>query len=265
MLKRVWERIYADFLMPSRLNDYEAILQEALQRDYNVCSIEQFWNNYQVGKYSNDSKYLILRHDIDTDVSTAKEMFEIERRLDVTASYYFRLSTLDIHFMNILHDYGSEASYHYEEIATYAKTNHIMDVQQIYLNLKEIQELFAKNLEKLRSITGLPMKIVASHGDFVNRYLGIPNHALLNDTEFRNKHGIVLEVYDDKMMKVVTSRHSDAVYPGLWKPNSPLEAIHRESKVIYLLTHPRHWRVNIKENFIDDVNRFIEGISYKRT
>jgi hypothetical protein len=264
MIKRVWERIYADFLMPSRLKDYEAILQEALQRQYNICSIEQFWDNYQAGKYSNHSKYLILRHDIDTGVSTAKEMFAIERRLGVYASYYFRLSTLDIYLMNVLHDYGSEASYHYEEIATYAKTNHITDPKEIYSKLKEIQELFAKNLEKLRSVTGLPMKIVASHGDFVNRYLGIPNHEMLINIEFRNKCGIVLEVYDEKMMKLVTSRHSDAIYPDLWKPNSPLEAIQRGSKVVYLLTHPRHWRVNIKENFIDDVNRFIEGISYKR-
>ncbi len=62
-----------------------------------------------------------------------------------------------------------------------------------------------------------------------------------------------------------TSKHSDTTYPDFWKPNSPLEGIRRGSKVVYLLTHPRHWRVNVKENFIDDVNRFIEGIKYKRS
>lgn len=264
MIKRIWERIYSDFLMPSRLKDYKAILQEALQRQYNIFSIEQFWNTYQVGKYSNDSKHLILRHDIDTDVATAKEMFRIERRLGVTASYYFRLSTLDIPFMNALYDYGSEASYHYEEIATYAKINYITNPQEIYSNLEKIQDLFAKNLGELRNITGLPMNIVASHGDFVNRYLRIPNHELLKDTEFRIKHGIVLEVYDNKIMQLVTSRHSDTTYPKFWNPNSPLEAIRRESKVIYLLTHPRQWRVNVKENFMDDINRIVEGVSYKK-
>lgn len=162
MIKRVWKRIYSDFLMPSRLKEYEAILQEALHRQYNICSIEQFWNNYQAGKCSNHSKYLILRHDIDTDVSTAKEMFGIERSLGVNASYYFRLTTLDIHFMNVIHNYGSEASYHYEEIAAYAKTNHMTNPQEIYSNLREIQDLFEKNLGKLRNITGLPMNIVAS-------------------------------------------------------------------------------------------------------
>lgn len=264
MIKRAWKRIYADFLMPSRLKVYEALLQEASKSQYNICSVGEFWNNYLAGKYSEHLKYLILRHDIDTDVATAREIFEIERSLDVTASYYFRLSTLDIQFMELIDDYGSEASYHYEEIAIYAKKYRIRNPQVIYSNLKEIQKLFAENLCKLRSITGLPMGIVASHGDFTNRYLGIPNHILLDDTEFRNKHGIALEVYDDKMMKLVTSRHSDAGYPDFWKPNSPLEAICQGSKVIYLLTHPRHWRVNVKENFTDNANRFLEGISYKK-
>lgn len=98
----------------------------------------------------------------------------------------------------------------------------------------------------------------------MNRYLHITNHELLNDTAFRNKNGINLEVYDNEIMQLITSRHSDTIYPQFWKPDSPLKAIRRDSKVIYLLTHPRHWRVNIKENFMDDIKRITEGICYKR-
>lgn len=264
MIKRIYCRIYSDFIMPSRLQEYEALLSVALKREYYICSIERFWKIYQSAEFNQQTKYLILRHDIDSDVSTAQEMFSVEKHLGVTASYYFRLSTLDISFMQTLNSYGSEASYHYEEIATYAKKHHIKTAQAIYSNLHAIQDLFARNLVKLRESTGLPMHIVASHGDFVNRFLGIPNHELLRDQELRKENQIVLEVYDKDMMKYVTSRHSDTAYPAFWKPGSPLEAINKGSKVVYVLTHPRHWRVNIGENFKDDINRIIEGVQYKR-
>ncbi len=45
--------------------------------------------------------------------STAKKFFEIENKYNVKASYYFRLSTLDYKFMKEIHEYGSEASYHF--------------------------------------------------------------------------------------------------------------------------------------------------------
>lgn len=265
MMKRVWNRVYSDFLMPSRLKDYAALLNKALQHQYNVCSVAAFWSIYKTDKLDVNKTYLILRHDIDTDVLTAKAMFNIEKELGVNASYFFRLSTIDIPFMQMLHVHGSEASYHYEEIATYAKVNQIKNQQNIYSNLSEIKNMFANNLTQLRNETGLPMHTVASHGDFVNRYLRIPNHELLKDTTFRSKLGIELEVYDERIMCLVTSRYSDTGYPQLWKPKSPspFQAIENSSRVIYLLTHPRHWRANLQENLKDNIGRIVQGIRYK--
>ena len=261
-MRHIWNRIYADFLMPPRLSEYQVLLERALQMKNNICSIEEFWRIYQANEFKADSIYLILRHDIDTDVATAKDIFKIERSFGIRASYYFRLSTLDIRFMNDLHNYGSEASYHYEEIASYAKINKIREPQQIYSNMKKIQDLFADNLGKLRKITGLSMSIVASHGDFVNRFLQISNTELLQDKELINEQGIEHEVYDEKMMYLVTSRHSDTAYPYYWKPNSPLQALEEESKVVYLLTHPRYWQVNTLVNLKDNLGRIKEGIKY---
>jgi hypothetical protein len=124
--------------------------------------------------------------------------------------------------------------------------------------------MFALNLYKLRNTTGLPMNIVASHGDFANRILCIPNHELLKDDDFRKKNNIYLEVYDTEIMEVVTSRHSDTMFPTFWKPNSPVEAINSGSAIIYILTHPRHWRVHIIENLEDDVKRLIEGFRFNK-
>ncbi len=63
----------------------------------------------------------MLRHDVDTDPGTAAAMWDIERELGVESSYFFRLSTLAPALMADIAAGGSEASYHYEEVATVAK------------------------------------------------------------------------------------------------------------------------------------------------
>jgi hypothetical protein len=74
-----------------------------------------------------EAAFALLRHEIaiDSDLKTARAMFDLERKLDIRSSYYFRLSTGDIPFMRELEAEGSEAGYHYEEIATFAKCNGI--------------------------------------------------------------------------------------------------------------------------------------------
>lgn len=263
-MKNIYRRIYSDCFLPTRLLEYENLIIKALENKYKVISIEQFYKTFVINKNNDGSKYLIMRHDIDTDVSTAKLMFEVERKLKVYSSYYFRLSTVCILFMKEIYKYGSEVGYHYEEIASYAKKNRIRNPEQIYSKMEDIQKIFSRNLEFLRNSTDIPMEIVASHGDFVNRYLKIANHELLKDYEFRAKNNIKLEVYDDNIMKYVTSRYSDAGYPMFWMSNSPhWEAIDNNSPVIYILTHPRHWKANITENIKDDFMRLYEGIKYR--
>lgn len=262
-MKKIFYRIYSDFFLSTRLDEYENLIIKALKNEYKIISIEQFYDAFITNRNKNNLKYLVLRHDIDTDISTAKLIFEIEKKLGIYSSYYFRLSTIDISFMKEIYEYGSEASYHYEEIASYAKQNKIRKADQIYANMAEIQRLFSKNLELLRNSVGIPMEIVASHGDFVNRYLKIANHEILKDKEFRCSNNIKLEVYDESIMKYVNSRYSDCGYPLFWKPSSPEEAINNDSRVIYILTHPRHWKSNIRENMKDNIIRMIEGIKYK--
>jgi hypothetical protein len=261
-IKKLFNRIYADFFMPCRLKEYKSLLEEALKKGYEINSIEDFWEKIKDNSIKPEKKYLILRHDIDTDINTAKEMFDIEKNLNIKSSYYFRLSTLDIHFMKQIEMFGGEASYHYEELALYAKRNGIFTKEQIINNIQDIQELFKSNLEYLREKTNIQMKIVASHGDFINRKLGIANTIILKDNNFRELVGIELEVYDDAFMRYVTSRCSDTHYPIYWKPYNPIESIRNNEHVIYILVHPRHWKANVIINAIDDIKRINEAISF---
>jgi len=263
-INRLFYRIYSDFLLPNRINEYREILTKAINKGYEILSVARFYEITQCfGKDQlKNNKYMILRHDVDTDVETLRDLWNVVKDLKVSASYFFRLSSLDINLMQEIASYGSEASYHYEELASYGK-KHALNGSGVLSQLGVIRKEFAKNLQNLRKETALPMDIVASHGDWLNRKIGVANTTILKDYRFREEIGIKLETYDTVFMDYVDSRHSDTLYPEFWKPNSPLAAIERGAPVIYLLMHPRHWRSNIKENLSDDFNRAFEEVSFR--
>jgi hypothetical protein len=256
-------RFHANFLMPSRLGELDQFLRFAIEREYRTYSILQFWKLTEGGRKPPPGRVLLIRHDVDTSPATAEQMWNLENALSVRSSYYFRLSTLDIPLMNRIENSGSEASYHYEELATICKRDRIRRPEEAMNRLSDIQEEFARNIGWLREKSGLPMSSVASHGDFVNRKLGINNSELLKDLGFRRKLNIDVEVYDESAMKLVESRHSDdCPYPDFWKPSDPRLAIAGGAKVVYVLVHPRQWRSALWSNLLEDCNRIYSGIRY---
>src|SRR6185369_13900595 len=141
-------------------------------------------------------RVLILRHDIDTDPRTAGAMWALERERGIVSSYFFRLSTVDVHLMRTIAAAGGDAGYHFEELATIAKAARLRTAEEVRARLPEARDRFAVNLDRLRRQTGLPLRIAASHGDFVNRAVGVNNTEILDDPAFRESVGIELEAYD---------------------------------------------------------------------
>ena len=262
MARAAAHRVYADFLMPSRLDDYERLLGAFVEAGYAVTSVEAFARRRLDAGQATPERTLILRHDVDTDPGTARAMWQVEHRLGVAGSYYFRLSTMDADLVAAIAGSGGSASYHYEEIATVAKRRRLRTRAEVEPILPEAQAEFRENLVRLRALTGQPMDVVASHGDFVNRRLGVPNWHLLIDPAFRAACGIVAEVYDQALMAPVTSRHSDTLSPRFWVPADPRTALSRREPVVYLLVHPRHWRTAPLVNLRDDLRRVAEGVAY---
>ena len=119
-LEVIKNRIYGDYFMPSRLDEYEKVIKNLSEVGYEHITLRDYNHKLKNGTLAN-KKYFINRHDIDTDVKTAKEFFKREKKYNVKATYYFRLSTLDFDFMQEIEEYGSEASYHFEELATMQK------------------------------------------------------------------------------------------------------------------------------------------------
>jgi len=257
-MKTLLDKLYNGYLMPSRLGLYDSFVRKALESGYIQTSVRNYFKSLHNNEYLN-KKIIVHRHDVDTDVRTAKKIFEIEKKHNIKSSFYFRITTLDFDFMRQIEDYGSEASYHYEEIATFAKKKHIKDPVEIRRRLSEIRNDFFINFNSIERQLGIKIVTVASHGDFANRQLKLINHEILNDSELRKRCGIECESYDQSLLNNFDIYISDRPYPQRYSPISPFEAIGQHNR-IYLLTHPEQWETNWKENTKHNLRRLYEGV-----
>jgi inhibitor of KinA sporulation pathway (predicted exonuclease) len=260
-MKKVYHRFYSDYLLPNRMNEYSQINQLALDNGYTFKTTLEFYRNTVLEKIP-QQKIFVHRHDIDTDIKTARRFFEVEQKLNIKTSYYFRLNTIDIGLMKEIAAAGHEVGYHYEELAQYCKDFKIKTWEKALEKMPEIQKRFENNFKNLESKLGFKIKSIASHGDFVNRILGHPNHELITDNLMRDS-GIELECYNKAMMQHFDVLLSDQPYPKYYRDKSPREAIAEKVNVIYLLTHTRHWHVARWENTTDNIQRMWEGIRFK--
>ncbi len=259
-LSSLAHRVYATFIRPSRLGEYRELLCAAVDAGYTTQSVRSFHDLIRKGRGSRPPRLLILRHDVDSDVVGARLLWEVEALLGLQASYYFRLSTVDVGLMREIEARGSEASYHYEEVATVIKQMRLQTRQEAMQQVPSAADLFLRNLQGLRSQSGLPMLTVAFHGDFANRWLDIPSSALLDQPGAREAAGICADADDPALMSEVTLRCTDMLAAERWHPEPPGAAIARADPVIYLLTHPRHWHRAPWDNALLDARRFFEGI-----
>lgn len=264
-------RIHQDFLMPHRLAEYRSMLACAVEHGYRIISVEDWaaivQSKSQQSQQSQQSslanqKLLVLRHDVDTDPTQMLLTAEIEYEFKAGASYFFRLATLNSRVVRTVAERGFHVSYHFEEIASFAKQHRLLSRAQIEARMPEIHALFAANITELRQRFGLPMRLVCSHGDWINRRLGLMNHALLADQSFRDQIGIDFETYDAALVQPMKSYVSDYPAPFWWKPNPPLAHFKHGDSPLGILTHPRQWRSSI-HNATDIVQRAIEGFRYR--
>jgi hypothetical protein len=245
--------------MPSRLPQYEALVQAAKDAGYTQLSVRDF---LAAAPAAPRPPTLVHRHDIDSDVRTAAKMFAIEARLGVTASYYFRLSTLDYGLMREIEAYGSEASYHFEEVADFAKRHHIKDARILRSRFPLIRAQFRRNLMAIEQALARKLTTVASHGDFANRRLQVINHEILADPVFRARCGIACETYDPALLRQFDLYISDRPHPHYFHPMTPSAAFALRYRCICLLTHPVQWETNWRESTKCNVRRLVEGLAW---
>jgi hypothetical protein len=256
-MKTIYNRMYADYLMPSRLPRYEALLIQARDQGYRQTSVRSWLHALRTGS-TGRGPVLVHRHDIDSDLRTTRRMFAIEQKHGVRASYYFRLSTLDVGLMRAIEEYGSEASYHYEELATYAKRQHLKVPAEVLDRMAQIRTEFENNFRMIESALGHKLHTVASHGDFANRRLGLINCAVLEDAALRARCGIAGECYDAELMSSFDIYISDKPAPQYFHPMPPQAALGRHGR-IFLLTHPSQWHAGWAANSRKNFDRVLDA------
>lgn len=122
---RIKRRLYNDFLRPSKEGEYEKLLKAARDNGYEFHTVFSFEDVVGRGRIDG-KKYLILRRDIDTaDFKILRKMLVLEKKYGARATYYFRWNTINVKLMHEIAEAGGEASYHFEEIATYCYKHRI--------------------------------------------------------------------------------------------------------------------------------------------
>ncbi len=258
------DRIYEDYLKKSRLPEYRRTLQMAKEHGYQMVGVLDFARLVRTGSLE-DKKIYLNRHDIDTSPKVAAKMFAIEKEVygkEGNATYYFRNTTIDINLIHEIDDYGYETGYHYEELATYAKTKKLKSRETIEASISKASEIFLEDLNRFREKTGSLSITIASHGDFINTRYNIQNYEMLKIPEIRNKAGIEVEAYDADVMQYVMERYADQKLLAGYS-NQVVSAFKREVPVVMTLTHPRNWEVDICANTMENLRRMNQDISFR--
>lgn len=257
-------RLKEDYFKKNRLQQYKEVLRCAKCNGYRMVGVLDFYRLVSSGELGNN-RILLNRHDIDTSPKVARLMFEIEKTVyfkDASATYYFRDSTIDKKLIQQIEECGYETGYHYEEIATFEKKNKLKSKEELLSRFPEIQEMFIHDLKKFRSETDSRSQTVASHGDFVNVLLDLPNHTLIQDEEFRRKCCITAEAYDNNLMMYIDKRLADHTLMLSFSTEA-CAAFELGYRVVMILTHPRNWKVDIIANTRENIKRLVQGIKYR--
>lgn len=251
-------RLYNDFFRPSKEGEYERILKAARDNGYEFHTVLSFEDVVGGGRIEG-KKYLILRRDIDTaDFKILRKMLVLEKKYGARATYYFRWNTISVELMKEIAEAGGEASYHFEEIATYCYKHRIRSKEVMLQHIEEIRDFFICQMKKFRAKTGQPCLTIASHGDYVNTKFGVQNKELI-DERVRKTCGIVREAYDAPHMNLLTCRIADQVEMEHFTEKA-IAAIERGEPVLELLTHPRQWNSPIWINLKEELGRVARGL-----
>jgi hypothetical protein len=156
------------------LDKYEQFLKVAIANDYHLVSYQKFLEN-------DFEKVLILRHDVDKKPQNSLKTAQLQNKLGVTGTYYFRVvpESFDVEVIKKIVALGHEIGYHYEDL-TICKGNHKKAIQH-----------FEKWLNKLREF--YPVKTVCMHGSPLSKH----DNRLLWDSYNYHDYEVIAEPYFD--------------------------------------------------------------------
>jgi hypothetical protein len=222
---------------------YEELLKAFISRQYRIMTFE----NYYEG--TKDGKLLVIRHDVDDLPLQSLYKAEIEHRLGLRTTYYFRIVQESNHpdVIRKIAALGHEIGYHYE------------DLSLANGNQKKAIKLFEKNLAYFR--TFYPVRTICMHGSPTSIW---DNRLIWREHNYRG-YNIIAEPYFDtdfsstfyitdtgrrwdgdrvsvrdkvnsKLQQEYHFRHTSDIIKALQSDKFPEKAM--------ITTHPQRWHNN---------------------
>jgi len=155
------------------LRVYRKLLNQIIESGYHFQTIEEF-------HLSPKSKVVVLRHDSDAFPKRDLDLALIEKNLNVSATYYYRVpETFNIKIIKKIIELNHEVGYHYEDLV---RSNG---------NFNRAILSFVENLNKLREL--YDVKSISRHGRPLSK---IESLDLWKKYTYK-KHGVICEAYLD--------------------------------------------------------------------
>jgi len=156
------------------LNKYEAFLKTAIDSSYQLVSYQDFLKN-------DFEKVLILRHDVDKKPQNSLKTAQLQHKLGVKGTYYFRAvpESFDVEVIQQIVALGHEIGYHYEDLTICNG-----DYEKAIIH-------FEKWLNKLRAF--YPVKTVCMHGSPLSKH---DNRKLWDKYNYKD-YDLIAEPYFD--------------------------------------------------------------------
>lgn len=152
----------------------------------------------------NSNKYLVLKHDVETDVLKAYRMAKIEHKYNHCGSYYVQAYLLDnkknINMLKEMQTMGHEISYHYD----------VMD--SCRGNIDEAIVEFERNKEKFK-LNGFDIQTLCQHGNPIIERVGYnSNRDFFRNNKVQSLYPHLCDIMVDFSIKKMTNYqyYSDA-------------------------------------------------------
>lgn len=139
------------------LQTYKALINAIIESNVPVFTFEEYCSRHPQGKY------IIFRHDVDDKPERSLVMAQLENKLGIRSTYYFRIvpQSNQLEIIKQIAELGHEIGYHYE------------DLNMANGNINRAFESYEKNLAYFRQFYSI--KTISMHGSprekFDNRHL----------------------------------------------------------------------------------------------
>ena len=200
-----------------------------------------------------DNHYMIIKHDVETNVEKALKLALIENKYNLKATYYLQSYLIEniknINLLKEIVELGHEVTYHYD----------VLDSNNGVLKLAELE--FEKTLFKFKNL-GMEVRTVCPHGnpikersgwnsnkDFfrnetiISKYTDIAD-IVVNPEKFTNKEIVYISDAGFGWKRITDISNNDnnqSKDEKLKNLNDVVKLIQDRSKTIIISAHPHRW------------------------